>query len=67
MSQDITYCVLTDRKWPKNQHVFAGYSIWGLMDLYLFPNNLLISYGISILLGIIFVFFLDGHRLDDLE
>lgn len=30
--------------------------VWGFLDVYLFPNNLAISYLISILLGILIVF-----------
>lgn len=40
--------------------------VWGLMDLFLFPGNELLSYIASIGLGFILLF-LDGNGLDDLE
>lgn len=31
--------------------------VWGLMDLYLFPQNEFISFSISVLLGILILYF----------
>ena len=39
--------------------------VWGLMDLYLFPNNLTLSFSISVLIGIAIVF-LTKHLIDKL-
>ena len=39
--------------------------VWILMDLYLFPNDLFISAGISLILGI-FLLYSIKHRLDSL-
>ena len=36
--------------------------VWGLMDVYLFPDNLPISYGISLLISLfLFIFVLRHH------
>ena len=40
--------------------------VWGLMDLFLFPNQPLYSYGASILLGIVLVF-IDGDGVRDIS
>ncbi|MFC1682361.1 hypothetical protein ACFL0X_01970 [Nanoarchaeota archaeon] len=40
--------------------------VWGLMDLYLFPTNLALSFSISILIGII-ILYLTKHLLDSLR
>jgi len=37
---------------------------WGLMDLYIFPDHLLASYIISLVLGLIVLFSM--HKLSDL-
>ncbi len=39
--------------------------IWGLMDLYLFPGNQVVSLSVSVLLGII-ILYLTKHLLTDL-
>lgn len=39
--------------------------IWGLMDLYLFPGNQVVSLLVSVLLGII-ILYLSKHLLTDL-
>lgn len=38
---------------------------WGLLDLYLFPNNELVSLLISMLIGVLVLYFQD-HRLNEL-
>ena len=40
--------------------------LWGLMDVYLFPNNELISYIVSIVVGLALLFFND-FRLREIE
>lgn len=35
--------------------------VWGLLDLYFFPNNPLLSYLFSILMGLIILWFDDGE------
>jgi hypothetical protein len=40
--------------------------IWGLLDLFIFPENQLLSYLTSIVLGFILLL-IDGNGLDDLE
>ena len=37
---------------------------WGLMDLYIFPDHLLASYIISLVLGLVVLF--STHKLSDL-
>ena len=39
--------------------------IWGLMDLYLFPGNQVVSLSVSVLLGII-ILYLTKHLLTNL-
>ena len=39
--------------------------IWGLMDLYLFPNNLALSFFASVFIGLI-ILFLTKHLFDEL-
>ncbi len=39
--------------------------VWGLMDLYLFPDNLILSLSVSVLLGIIILYF-TKHLIDEL-
>lgn len=39
--------------------------VWGLMDLYFFPNNLPLSFSVSILIGIL-ILYLTKHLIDDL-
>ena len=31
--------------------------VWGLMDLYLFPNNEILSFSISVLIGLVILYF----------
>jgi len=40
--------------------------IWGILDLFIFPNNPLLSYLISTVFGFILLL-LDGNGLDDLK
>jgi hypothetical protein len=42
------------------------WGIWGIMDLFVFPNNELWSYLISIVLGFLIIFIVGGE-LDDLK
>ena len=39
--------------------------VWGIFDLYLFPNDHLISFLISIIIGILILYFHD-HKLNEL-
>ena len=39
--------------------------VWGLMDLYLFPDNLLVSFAVSIMAGIVIIYLIK-HRLKSL-
>ena len=39
--------------------------IWGMLDLYLLPENLVLSYVVSILLGVGILYF-HNHDLDEL-
>lgn len=52
--------------------IFAGVAIimfwrglWGLMDLYLFPENLTLSYSVSATIGLAIIYFND-RRLKEL-
>ena len=52
--------------------IFAGIAIimfwrglWGLMDLYLFPGNLTLSYSVSAVVGLMIIYFND-RRLTEL-
>jgi len=40
--------------------------IWGLMDVYLFPNNDVLSFSISILIGIL-ILYMTKHLLTSLK
>lgn len=40
--------------------------IWGIMDTYFFPNNELLSYSLSILLGFL-ILYLNDFSLKELE
>jgi len=40
--------------------------VWGLMDLYLFPDNETLSYIISLLVGL-FILFINDFRLKEIE
>ncbi len=42
------------------------WGIWGIMDLFVFPNNELWSYLLSIILGFLIIFIVGGE-LDDLK
>ncbi|MDD2224641.1 MAG: hypothetical protein PHP97_00565 [Candidatus Shapirobacteria bacterium] len=42
------------------------WGIWGILDLFVFPENHLISYIVSITLGFILLL-IDGNGLDDLK
>jgi len=39
--------------------------IWGLMDLYIFPNNYTFSLWISVLIGVV-ILYLTKHLIDEL-
>ena len=45
--------------------VFFWRGAWGLMDLYIHPNNPLISYLASLLVGLI-ILYLSHHLFDEL-
>lgn len=38
--------------------------LWGLMDLYIFPDQLLVSYIVSLVIGLLVLF--TSHKLSDL-
>ena len=38
--------------------VFFWRGVWGLLDVYLFPNNMVLSYSISIGIGIVVLYFI---------
>ena len=40
---------------------------WGLLDLYLFPDNQELSFVVSLLSGLLLVFFLAGKNFDLLD
>jgi hypothetical protein len=44
--------------------VFVWRGTWGLMDLYVFPDNTFLSYTISLVLGLAILFFTE--KLSDL-
>ncbi|MFA6024209.1 MAG: hypothetical protein WC777_03270 [Candidatus Gracilibacteria bacterium] len=46
--------------------VFFWRGIWGLTDAFLFPNNSLLSYAVSIGLGL-FILWVDDWRISELE
>jgi hypothetical protein len=61
------------QKHPNLNSVIIGTAIimfwrglWGLMDLYLFPNNEVMSYIVSVLLGL-FLLFINDLRLKEIE
>lgn len=39
---------------------------WGLMDLYLFPDNQELSFITSLIIGLLLLFILNHHKLRDL-
>ena len=39
--------------------------VWGFLDLYLFPNNQIMSFSISIIIGLAILYFQD-HKVDEL-
>ncbi|MDD3861786.1 MAG: hypothetical protein PHP74_02760 [Candidatus Gracilibacteria bacterium] len=45
--------------------VLVWRSIWGLADMYLFPNNPLLSHLVSLFLGILFLY-LPDNNIDEL-
>lgn len=45
--------------------VFVWRGVWGLLDMYLLPGNLPLSYILSIVLGLL-ILFLHNHDLDEL-
>ncbi len=58
---------------PNFYSIFIGISIimfwrglWGLMDLYLFPDNHLLSYLVSVFLGL-FLLYINDFRLKEIE
>jgi hypothetical protein len=46
--------------------IFVWRGIWGILDLFFFPNNPLVSYIGSIIFGFIFLT-IDGNGLDEFE
>jgi len=46
--------------------IAVWWGIWGILDLFVFPENHLISYIVSIALGFILLI-IDGNGLDDLK
>jgi len=40
---------------------------WGLLDNYLFPDNQILSFSVSLIIGIGLLFIISGRRLDSLE
>lgn len=47
--------------------VFVWRGLWGIMDLYLFPAHPLVSYALSIVLGLAILIVIDKAKLEDLE
>lgn len=46
--------------------IAVWWGIWGILDLFVFPENKLLSYLVSIIFGFILLI-LDGNGLDDLK
>lgn len=46
--------------------VFFWRGIWGLTDLYLFPENSALSYLVSVFLGLV-ILYLDDKRLSEID
>lgn len=46
--------------------VIVWWGIWGILDIFVFPENRLFSYLISICLGVL-ILFLNGSGLDDIK
>ncbi|MFA6184813.1 MAG: hypothetical protein WCT51_02465 [Candidatus Shapirobacteria bacterium] len=46
--------------------IAVWWGIWGILDLFVFPENHLVSYVVSIALGFILLI-IDGNGLDDLK
>jgi len=46
--------------------IAVWWGIWGILDFFVFPENHLISYIVSITLGFILLL-IDGNGLDDLK
>lgn len=46
--------------------VAVWWGIWGILDLFIFPDNKLFSYLVSIIFGFILLL-IDGNGLDDLK
>lgn len=44
--------------------VMVWRGIWGLADLFLFPSNTLLSFSVSIIIGIIILFLVDFKKKD---
>ncbi len=44
--------------------VMVWRGVWGLLDTYLFPDNLTLSFIISIIVGIIILFLVDFKKFD---
>ncbi|MBU0458525.1 hypothetical protein KJ652_06620 [Patescibacteria group bacterium] len=69
------YLSVIERKHPVFNSILIGTAIvlfwrgiWGLLDLYLFPNNETASFAFSALLGILILLIHDGMRdLKELE
>ena len=46
--------------------VLVWRGVWGLADMFLFPNDLTLSFIVSILAGIL-ILYLKDHKLDELK
>ena len=46
--------------------IAVWWGIWGILDLFIFPENHLVSYIVSITLGFVLLL-IDGNGLDDLK
>lgn len=46
--------------------IAVWWGIWGILDLFIFPENKLFSYLVSIIFGFILLL-IDGNGLDDLK
>lgn len=46
--------------------IAVWWGIWGILDLFIFPGNKVLSYIVSIIFGFILLL-IDGNGLDDLK
>jgi hypothetical protein len=47
--------------------IAVWWGIWGILDLFVFPGNQLLSYIVSIILGFIILLLVNEEGLDDLK